>query len=110
MYSTYRNKLKSIIFKAERDYYAKILEANKSSMKKTWSILKQVINKKKFSKPETQFKLDDNSVTSNHALISEKFNDFFVNIGPNLANKIPDQNKKPEDFLGNQIMIWQGHY
>ena len=64
MYSTYRNKLKNVLIKAEREYYAKLLEANKSSMKKTWSIIKQIINKKKHSKTETQFKLDDETVTS----------------------------------------------
>ena len=72
-----RNKLKGILIKAERDYYAKLLEANKSSMKKTWSVLREVINKKKHCKPEARFKLDDDSVTTDQFLISEKFNDFF---------------------------------
>ena len=103
-YTTYRNKLKNILFKAEKDYYAKLLETNKSNMKKTWSILKEVINKKKCSKSETKFKLDNETFTTNKQLISEKFNDFFTNIGPNLASKIPNQSVAPEDFLGDQIL------
>ena len=30
---------------------------------------------------------------------------FFINIGPNLAAKIPAQSKTPEDYLGNQIPL-----
>ena len=82
MYTTYRNKLKNVLIKAERDYFTKLLDANKSNMKKTWSILKQVINKKKRSKIETQFKLDDETVTSDQRIISEKFNDFFYKHRP----------------------------
>ena len=100
MYTTYRNKLKNILGKAEQDYYAKLLEANKSNMRKTWSIIKQVINKKKQSKCETEFKLNDESTTTDQNVISEKFNDFFINIGPNLAAKIPPQTITPEHYLG----------
>ena len=46
-YKTYRNKLKQILYKAEKEYYSNLISANKSNMKKTWSILKDIINKKK---------------------------------------------------------------
>ena len=104
MYTTYRNKLKKILIKAEKEYYSKLLEANRGNMKKTWSVLKEVINKKKYSKTQTQFKLSDGSLLSNQSLISEKFNDFFINIGPNLAEKIPSQTITPEDYLGNRLI------
>ena len=103
MYSMYRNKLKKILMKSEKDYYSKMLEANKGNMKKTWSILKQIINKKKYNKLQTEFKLSDDTITSNKSLISEKFNDFFINIGPTLAEKIPSQTSTPEEYLGSKI-------
>ena len=33
MYKTYRNKLNHVLVKAEKDHYAKLLEANKRNMK-----------------------------------------------------------------------------
>ena len=59
--------------------------------------------KKKYAKPEIQFKLDNKNVTTNKSIISEKFNEFFINIGPNLADKIPPQTAKPLDYLGSSI-------
>ena len=53
-------------------------------------------------KSETQFKLDDETTTTDQKVISEKFNDFFINIGPNLAAKIPAQTVTPEHYLGIQ--------
>ena len=72
-------------------------------MKKTWSILKQIINKKKHTKSQTQFRLNDDCLTSDQSEISEKFNEFVVNVGPNLAEKIPTQTATPEHYLGSQL-------
>ena len=33
----------------------------------------------------------------------EKFNDFFISVGPNLANKIPNQTKSPLSYLGDRL-------
>ena len=38
-------------------------------------------------------------MTTDLKLVTEKFNDFFVNVGPTLARKIPEQDRNPEDFL-----------
>ena len=46
-YKMYRNRLTRLIKIAERKYYADLLESNKSNLKKTWNILKTIINKKK---------------------------------------------------------------
>ena len=81
--------MKKILCKAEKEYYSQLIEANKSNMKKTWSILKEIINKSKSSKLQSQFRLSDNTLTSDQSVISEKFNDFFSNIQTNLAEKNP---------------------
>ena len=36
-------------------------------------------------------------------LISNKFNDFFINIGPTLAKLIPHVNKSPLSYLGSRL-------
>ena len=50
MYKTYRNKLKHVLAKAEKDHHANLLEANKRNMKKTWGILKDIITKIKLTR------------------------------------------------------------
>lgn len=67
-------------------------------MKKSWKILKDVINRKKQSASCSRFKIDD-VVTSDKKRISNGFNDFYINVGSNLAKKIPNSDKKPQDFI-----------
>ena len=55
--------------------------------KKTWKIMKDIINKNKNKLVHSKFKLSDGTYTSDGAIVSNKFNDFFINVGPNLANK-----------------------
>ena len=42
-------------------------------------------------------------MTSDKKLISEKFNDFFVNIGPTLAKRIPITDKSPLSYMQSSI-------
>ena len=75
---------------------------NKSNIKKSWQILKQIINKRKSLKVNSRFRIN-NSLITNKKSISDSFNAFFVNIGPNLAKSIPTSNKRHTDFMGNRI-------
>ena len=46
MYITHRNKVKNAIVAAEKKHYEKLFDANRSNMKKTWHLLKGIINNK----------------------------------------------------------------
>ena len=72
-------------------------------MRKTWWILKNTININKSDKIQSQFKLKGGCITSNKLVISDKFNDFVINIGPTLAYKIPNQCQLSESYLGSKI-------
>ena len=99
-YKKYKNKLTKVLRFSEKAYFNKILEEQKNNITGTWKILKDIIGKKKnmSSYPET-FK-HDNKDFNNKKDISNGFNDFFVNVGPNLARKIdvPD-NIDVRDYL-----------
>ena len=103
-YKNYRNKLNSILRNAEKKYYSDLLTENKHYTKNTWQIIKNVINENRVKQIQGKFKLSDGSITSDKYLISEKFNDFFVNIGPNLAKKIPSQNLSPLKYMGEPLV------
>ena len=102
LYKFHRNKVKHEVEKAEREFYSKLLDANKGNLRKTWSILKNIINKKKSKRTQTEFKIGD-SIVNDKTLIAEKFNDFFTNIGPKLASKIPSQSRSPTSYLGTKV-------
>ena len=72
---------------------------NKDNMKKTWAIMKSIVNRNKNKQIQNKFKLNDGTITSNKLVICEKINYFFIGIGPSLAKKIPKQSKLPEAFL-----------
>ena len=92
IYKQYRNKLHSILRKSEREYYSDLLKINKYNLAKSWKIIKDVLNKREISQLNNKFVINENVVTDPE-IIANSFNSFFVNIGSNLANKIP-KNKK----------------
>ena len=80
-YRAYRNKLNHILRGAERKYYNDLLISNKNNSKKLWSILKGIINRNAKVKNTDTFCLDNGGFTRDPKIISNNFNDFFVNIG-----------------------------
>ena len=87
-YTQYKNKLTTILRKTEKEYYKCLLKTNKNKPKKTWSTIRSVINNCKPSKLNESF-LYNNSVTPDKNEVSNKFNDYFVNVGKILAAHIP---------------------
>ena len=51
--------------------------------------MKSVVNKNKVKKVHSKFRLHDGTLIKNKMMISDQFIEFFINIGPNLAKKIP---------------------
>ena len=80
-YKNYKNKLTKLMKFAEKKYYQDKLEINKRNMKKTWGIIKEVTGKNKSNQTQSRFKSSDGKDITNESVISEKFNDFFFNIG-----------------------------
>ena len=97
-YKKYRNKLNQLIKTAERKHYHDLLIEQKSNIKKSWQIIKFVINKRKYKMPCTKFKL--NGIIIDDGIdIANKFNHFFVNVGNTLAKSIPTSHKHPNDYI-----------
>ena len=99
-YKKYRNKLHNLIKSAERKYYQELLLKHKSNMKKAWNIIKMVINKREQCQISNRFKCNGKTIEDEN-LIANKFNDFFINIGPELDKNIPPSNKSPSEYITN---------
>ena len=90
-----------MIRKTERDHYDNLLTQNKHNISKSWQIIKEVINKKQNNSTGNTFVIDNKEISDNKVIV-ESFNDFFVNIGPNLAKSILNVAKDATDYIPNQ--------
>ena len=99
-YKGFRNKLNYLLRKEERNYYETQLNRNKYNLKKTWSILKDVINKKRPTDVSKTFNINNKTV-SNKSDIASAFNKYFVGIGPSLSQKIPVSDSSPSSYIHN---------
>ena len=103
-YKSYRNKLNHIVKVAEKQDYSGLLNNCQDNIKKSWQIIKGIVNRYKSNQLQTKFKLNNGSFTTDGYVISNKFNDFFINIGPNLAANIQKQNLAPLDFMDQPLL------
>ena len=91
-FQTYNRILKRSIRLAKIKYYQYCFDKFKQDTRKTWmtinTILNKVNNKKDLPK---YFVINDSNIYNQDSIVNE-FNKFFVNIGPNLAEKIPTSN------------------
>ena len=94
-YKKYKNKLNYISRKLERNHIENLLLKHKSNLKKTWQIMKDIINKNKSSiSPPEYFDLNGERVTDKNKIVNG-FNHFYANIGPNLCKNLPPSNANP---------------
>ena len=97
-YKLYRNKLNHLLRMAEKRHITQLLEKYKSNMKKTWIIMKDIINKNNKPTDCKVFK-QNNKLITDKVDICNGFNDFFINVGCTLDKKIPRSNTNPLEFM-----------
>lgn len=97
---TYNKILKRLIKEAKQTYYETKFNHYKSDIKKTWVTIKDIINKTKNKHTITNFFRVENRNITDKVEISNQFNRFFTEIGPQLASNIPMvTNKTFETYL-----------
>jgi exonuclease III len=97
-YKEYRNKIHSLIKKTEKKFYEDKLKQNQSNIKKSWCIIKEIINKKINKQISNEFIINGHK-TSNKNTIATAFNQYYVNVGPTLAKSIPPVNINPTSYI-----------
>ena len=102
IYRTYRNRIVSLLRTSKKDYHTAYFEEHKENMKKTWDGIRNLINvSKKSSTNINQIVSNDQTFTENKS-IATALNDYFVNIGPSIENKIPHAKTSFQTYLGEQ--------
>ena len=96
-YKEYRNTLNRLISRAKQSYYMKIFTNFKNNTRTIWNAINQLTNNYKKSSVHS---IDhNNELLTTPQKIAEAFNDYYVNIAPNLDHKIPPSTANPLEFL-----------
>ena len=77
LYTSYKTKLTQILKAAEKKHYQNLFRKYKDNMKKSWRIIKRLVNRNQVQSYQTKFKLEDGRVINDNFNICKHFNDFF---------------------------------
>lgn len=106
-YKEYKSTVRRLLSRCERDYYNALLEKCKSNVRKSWDVIKEIINRKKNVQIGNTF-LINGVLQDNEQEIANSFNKFYINIGPTTSRKCPDTNVRPCSYIKedmNQTMF-----
>ena len=85
----------------KKQYFHDLITLYRNNVKKSWEVIKTIINGYQKPTSQTKFKLDENHTTTDKKVIADKFNDFFINVGPTLSKLIPNVKKAPISYMTN---------
>ena len=97
---TYNNILKRNIRQAKILYYQHQFDQYKNNIKKTWGVIKELVNRRPMKNILPQYFIVDREVLTDMHVIANRLNTFFTNIGPKRASHIvTDENSSYEYFF-----------
>ena len=103
-YRNYGNKLRTMIRKAEINYYRKIFDQKENNIKNLWKHLGSFLNS---SRKNTKVRIDKLLVNgkelTNTKDIADSLNNYFINIGTQLATKVKASDKTFHHYLKEPI-------
>jgi len=102
-YICYRTRLKTVLNRAERDYYRNKFKLLAGNLTQTWKLLNNVLNKNRPSAIVDSFVNDEITITNPNDIV-EYFNDFFCNIGQDLAAFIPASSGHFSSYLDKSYL------
>ena len=102
-YIKFRNLFNKTKRAAKIKYYHDQIVQARTDSAKTWNILNKLIGKSNNKNDVTSFFNINGTLLNDKNIISNAFCDFFSEIGPTLANKIPASNVPFSSFLKNNF-------
>ena len=95
----YKKELQKKINIARKNYYLNKFENCRGDSSSTWKLTNNILGRKNKSKTPHTLTQDDDEITDKNE-ICNIFNRYFVNVGQNLADAIPNNNLDPLNYLG----------
>jgi hypothetical protein len=102
-YKQYRNKFKQIRINAERLYYSEEFLKYTQNLKKTWGVIKSLINGQPKATLVDSLNINGLAVDDSKK-IAHAFNGYFAGVGQTLADKIPIGEKTVKEFLNSPLL------
>ena len=84
-------------------YYQERFNLFATDIKKTWTTINEVLGREKAKDSLPKYFMSNGHILSDSFEIAQGFNDFFSNIGPELASQIPDSGKDFSEYLSEEI-------
>ena len=97
-YVRYRNKLKTLLRIAEKNYFSDKFKLMAGNIRETWKLLGSLLNKNQKNEISNLFVADGVEIVDRREIV-DKFNNYFVSIGSRLASAIPDSVTSFKDYL-----------
>jgi hypothetical protein len=88
-YKSYRNLYFKTLTASKKLYFQKHLELNQTNAKKSWEVLRKIVNNSKKSSNSIQNIVVDGVFYESPSIIAEKFNQFFAGAAKSIIDKIP---------------------
>ncbi len=98
-YRLYRNAYNKLKHTVKREYYQQELNKYKNDVRKTWILYRKLIGKLQDKTAVTDHFLVNGEHSNDSKIISEGFNDFFVNAGISLARNMPVMKGQYKEYL-----------
>ena len=101
---SYNKILRKCIRQSKHKYYHSIFETYRSDIRKTWDHINEVLFRTKKPNELPAYLKIDGSKIEDETEMATRFNNFFVNIGPNLSKNINHNSHRTfSSFLKNNI-------
>ena len=97
-YKKMRNDITTLLRQEKRNYYSNKLLTEKSNPKAASKTINHLLGKNRGSTKVNELDLNGTSVTDSNE-IAESLNDYFSNIGPNLAHQIENSDCDFKDYI-----------
>ena len=101
-YVTFKNKLTSIIRKSKINYHNRAFNSNRSNVKKTWSLIKNLLG----TTPRESIRgiLCDDELVTDGVHMANIFNKYFSSVATDLNANIPVSKNCPMSYLKNNML------
>lgn len=98
IYKNYKKQLKTLLRSAEKEHYDLLFRINQNNLKKSWGLIKEILNHKQTANISRSFRIDD-QLTSDPKLIANTFNEQYINAGPGLAGALPIPTRTHSSYM-----------
>ena len=98
-YKTIRNNVTNLKRQSKSNYYKEYFEINKTKSSMLWKGIRSLVNITNSSKKDIKLLDNKGKNISDPNVIAELFNDYFINIGPNIDSKINKSKHRYNEYM-----------